>query len=72
MPRYDYTCDHCGQIEIEHSMSSPQPVSCPKCGLEGLRRIFAATSFSIRGDHLRVNRPKETPPAGTIIQPRSA
>ena len=72
MPIYEYNCDGCGTTEITKSMDSPDPIKCPRCGLTGLRRIFSAQSFSVRGEHLRVNRPKDTPPAGTVIQPRSS
>ena len=72
MPIYDYTCTNCGKFEINKNMDSPDPTKCPHCGLTGLRRIFSAPSFSIRGEHLRVDRPKATPPAGTTIQPRSS
>jgi putative FmdB family regulatory protein len=72
MPRYDYFCDNCKEIELEKSMKSPHFTECPQCGQDGLRRLYSSPSIQILGEHLRVERPKLTPPAGQTIQPRSS
>jgi len=73
MPSYDYFCKECGAMEIFMGMNAPRPTSCPQCGRKGLRRMYITLpSFSIRGDHLKTVRPKDTPPSGVEIQPRSS
>jgi putative FmdB family regulatory protein len=32
MPRYDYKCKECGEIEVEQKMSDNPLTKCPKCG----------------------------------------
>lgn len=42
MPTYDYKCSECGHIFEELQSISANPlVTCPKCGKDGLKRIFA-------------------------------
>lgn len=46
MPQYDFWCDNCeAVIEIEKSMSDPNPESCPKCKSDRLRRLFSIPSI---------------------------
>lgn len=72
MPKYDFKCDNCDMVyEIEKSMHSPHPTKCAHCGADGLRRVWNALPFSMRGEHLRVTRPKVETPPGMTIQPRS-
>ena len=49
MPIYEYQCKPCGtKVEkLVRSMSSTEPVACPKCGSEETARalsVFAAVS----------------------------
>ena len=39
MPRYDYNCDNCGEMEIEQKMSEEPLVKCPHCGKIGIRKM---------------------------------
>lgn len=49
MPVYDYECESCGSMEIEHSIKEPARTICPKCQREGLQRTIGRTSFTLRG-----------------------
>ena len=46
---YEYKCDECGEMEIEHKDSEPKKTKCPKCGREGLRRLVSAGFFQLKG-----------------------
>lgn len=38
---FDYRCKECGEVsEINKSISSPHPTTCPICNKEGLERTF--------------------------------
>jgi len=31
MPKYDFICENCGLIEVEHSIHKGHPRKCPTC-----------------------------------------
>lgn len=44
MARYDYICERCGIIELEHSMKSPALEECPKCKSKKFERIIDSSA----------------------------
>lgn len=42
MPTYDYECDHCGTMEVFHSIKAEALTNCPECGRDGLRRLLSS------------------------------
>lgn len=39
MPKYNYTCSTCGELELERKMTDPEFKICPQCGGE-LYRVW--------------------------------
>lgn len=52
MPIYEYRCDDCGQAfeYLARSMSSTEPVSCPKCGGLRVKRQLSVFAARQQGD----------------------
>jgi putative FmdB family regulatory protein len=48
MPLYDYECENCGEMELEHRMTE-RPNGCPKCGSD-LQRIYSPTAIKMDCD----------------------
>jgi putative FmdB family regulatory protein len=44
MALYDYRCEHCGVMEIEHPMSQDALTACPTCGSSQFQRIINLVS----------------------------
>ncbi len=50
MPIYEFDCSECGHdFERLQKMSDADPVVCPACGKETLRRRLSAPSFRLAG-----------------------
>lgn len=51
MPRYDYACEKCGNIEEHiHSMKESPEIKCPKCRSSMTRQIsLSFGGFNIKG-----------------------
>ena len=50
MPIYEFECGNCGaRVDELMRASDPDPVTCPKCGHEALRRLLSAPSFRLAG-----------------------
>lgn len=47
MPKYDYSCEKCGIIELEHGMNTAITI-CPYCG-ETITRRIGNTGFVLNG-----------------------
>ena len=39
MPKYNYTCSTCGELELERKMTDTEFKICPQCGGE-LQRVW--------------------------------
>lgn len=40
MPKYDYKCKKCGDMELEKKMAAEDPKKCPDCGGTDFSRIW--------------------------------
>jgi putative FmdB family regulatory protein len=50
MPRYDYECEQCGNVQEEiHSMFDVLESHCDKCGHTIMRRLISSPSIQIVG-----------------------
>ncbi len=51
MPLYEYECPGCGKrIEVLQKMGEDgKLLSCPECGVTGLRRLLSATAIQVSG-----------------------
>lgn len=51
MPTYEYRCEFCGNgVEVFQWINEPPLLECPKCGEEGLRRLFGGgAGFIFKG-----------------------
>ena len=51
MPKYDYKCDNCGEIqEAEHPMAETLDFhACPDCNEGLLHKVFSATPAVFKG-----------------------
>lgn len=48
MARYEFDCENCGPIVVEHGMTEDHPEVCPNCGGE-ITRHFFSPSITFRG-----------------------
>lgn len=50
MPIYTYRCSECGtQFERQQSFSEPSLRTCPKCGEEGLSKVYTPVGVVFKG-----------------------
>jgi putative FmdB family regulatory protein len=50
MPKYDYMCKHCGEMEIEQSIKENALTECPKCGSNLFKKMVSKnTSILFKG-----------------------
>ena len=50
MPTYEYRCKACGhELEVVQGFSDDALTTCPACGTEQLRKVFAAPGISFKG-----------------------
>lgn len=50
MPTYHYRCKNCGYDFTEQQSFSDAPITvCPQCGLERVRKVYAAPSIEFKG-----------------------
>jgi putative FmdB family regulatory protein len=51
MPRYDYACKHCGEMEIEQKINEHTLSICPKCGSNLFKKLVSKnTSIIFKGN----------------------
>lgn len=51
MPKYDYTCHHCGTtIEVMHRVNESYSNPCIECNNPYLKKKISKTSFTLKGD----------------------
>jgi putative FmdB family regulatory protein len=52
MPRYDYKCNDCGNVQEEqHPMAGPEnPVECVKCKSKNIEKTISASYVQFIGD----------------------
>lgn len=48
MAIYDYQCEKCGEIEIEHKITENVKRKCPDCGAK-VKRVISKTAFQGMG-----------------------
>ena len=48
MARYDYSCEKCGKMELEHSINDSVSV-CPLCGSSSIKKLFTGGAFVLNG-----------------------
>lgn len=48
MPRYDYSCEECGEFEVEQSIKDEPLKTCPECGTE-VKKLISLCSFELKG-----------------------
>lgn len=41
MPKYDYCCKDCGEMEIEQSIKDNVLANCPKCGSMDFKKMVS-------------------------------
>ena len=50
MPTYEYRCKACGHhLEIVQGFNDDALTTCPDCGAEQLRKVFAAPGIAFKG-----------------------
>ena len=50
MPIYAFTCTACGHdYDRLQKMSDPDPIACPQCGADAVKRQLTAPSFRLSG-----------------------
>ena len=50
MPIYAYACTACGHhYDRLQKLSEPDPVACPECGVDAVKRQITAPSFRLSG-----------------------
>jgi len=67
MPFYRYECESCGhQFRVLQAAGSEEPVSCPKCEAENVRRMLPRVSVQFKGSgYYKTDRAKSRSKAGT-------
>jgi putative FmdB family regulatory protein len=66
MPRYDYRCSRCGDLEVLRPIgTAPPQAKCPRCG-DTARRVFsppmiAATQEAVQSLRAESDRSREAP-----------
>jgi len=50
VPTYEYRCRECGhELEAVQAFTDDALTTCPSCGQEALRKVFAAVGISFKG-----------------------
>lgn len=49
MAIYEYQCEACGVIEVQHPMDASPLRKCPKCGKTGVTRLISLGAFQLKG-----------------------
>ena len=50
MPKYDYKCKDCGEIEVEQKMSDNPLTKCPVCGnIDIIKMVSKGTNVLFKG-----------------------
>ncbi len=44
MPIYEFQCEECGRVSEILVFSAGNPIKCPECGSERLKKLMSATS----------------------------